>query len=169
MTTTNLDINPYYDDFYNSYSDDTGRQHTKGYNQILFKPGYSVQSRELTQLQTIIKDQIANFGSHVFKHVSVVIHGNSNSDINVCYVKLVSTLVDISALVGKTVIGSTSGLRAYIKHYAIETITDPATLYVSYYNTGTNGESLFLDDEILTVEESPSITDNVGGVAYPIP
>lgn len=59
----NTNINPYYDDF----------DESKNYHQILFKPGFAVQARELTQLQTIIQDQIQKFGNHIFKHGSVVI------------------------------------------------------------------------------------------------
>ena len=41
-----------------------------------FRPGYPVQARELTTLQSILQDQIESFGSHVFKEGSVVIPGN---------------------------------------------------------------------------------------------
>jgi hypothetical protein len=54
--STNLNVAPYYDDF----------DETKGFQQIVFKPGYAVQARELTQMQSIIKDQIAKFGKHIF-------------------------------------------------------------------------------------------------------
>ena len=40
-----FNINPYYDDF----------EEDKGFLRILFKPGYPVQARELTQLQTLQK------------------------------------------------------------------------------------------------------------------
>ena len=39
---TNLNAAPYYDDF----------DADKNYHRILFRPGYAVQARELTQLQT---------------------------------------------------------------------------------------------------------------------
>ena len=42
---TNLNQSPYYDDF----------DETKNYNRILFRPGFAVQARELTQLQTILQ------------------------------------------------------------------------------------------------------------------
>ena len=44
----NLNTSPYYDDF----SDD------KRFHRVLFKPGVAVQARELTQLQTILQDQL---------------------------------------------------------------------------------------------------------------
>jgi hypothetical protein len=38
----NFNVEPYYDDF----------DPAKNYHRILFKPGFAVQARELTQLQT---------------------------------------------------------------------------------------------------------------------
>ena len=46
--STDFNVNPYYDD----YSED------KGYYRILFRPGYAVQAREVTQLQTILQKQV---------------------------------------------------------------------------------------------------------------
>ena len=39
---------------------------TKNYHRILFRPGYSVQARELTQLQTSLQAQIDRFGQFAF-------------------------------------------------------------------------------------------------------
>jgi len=60
-----LSGSPYYDDF----------NDTEKFLRILFKPGYSVQARELTQLQTLLQNQISKFGSHVFKNGSIVFGG----------------------------------------------------------------------------------------------
>ena len=60
-----LSGSPYYDDF----------NDTEKFLKILFKPGYSVQARELTQLQTLLQNQISKFGSHVFKNGSIVFGG----------------------------------------------------------------------------------------------
>jgi hypothetical protein len=61
----NLNVEPYYDDF----------DETKHFQKILFKPGYAVQARELTQMQSIIQAQIDRFGSHIFTDGSVVHDG----------------------------------------------------------------------------------------------
>ena len=45
---TNLNVNPYFDDF----------SANNNFNRILFKPGTAVQARELTQSQSILQDQI---------------------------------------------------------------------------------------------------------------
>ena len=60
-----FNIDPYYDD----YSED------KKFLRLLFRPGYGVQARELTQVQTIIQNQIERFGSHVFEEGSIVLNG----------------------------------------------------------------------------------------------
>ena len=60
---TNLNVAPYFDD-YNTL--DSGAK-DKGYYQVLFKPGYPVQARELTTLQSILQNQIERFGQHFFK------------------------------------------------------------------------------------------------------
>ena len=52
----NLATNPYYDDF----------DGTKNFYRILFKPGTPVQARELTQIQTILQNQIKRFANHIF-------------------------------------------------------------------------------------------------------
>ena len=62
---TNLNVSPYYDDF----------DENKNYSKVLFKPGFPVQSRELTTLQSILQNQIEKFGQHFFKEGSVVIPG----------------------------------------------------------------------------------------------
>ena len=49
---TNLNVNPYYEDF----------DASKNFYKILFRPGYSIQSRELTQVQSILQNQIESFG-----------------------------------------------------------------------------------------------------------
>jgi hypothetical protein len=64
---TNFNVNPYYDD----YDED------KKFLRMLFKPGFAVQARELTQLQTILQKQVERFGDFVFKDGSVVTGGQT--------------------------------------------------------------------------------------------
>lgn len=52
MTKINLNTSPYFDDF----------DENKKFYKILFRPGRSVQARELTQLQTILQNQVARLG-----------------------------------------------------------------------------------------------------------
>lgn len=62
MTKIDLTTSPYFDD----YSD------KKGFYKILFRPGRSLQARELTQIQSIIQKQLERFGSHIFKERALV-------------------------------------------------------------------------------------------------
>jgi len=59
---TDLNVSPYFDDF------DIEKQ----FYRVLFKPGYSVQARELTQLQTSLQNQVEQFGDNIFKEGSIV-------------------------------------------------------------------------------------------------
>ena len=68
----NLNVNPYYDDY----------DKNNNFYKVLFKPGYPVQARELTTLQSILQNQIESFGSHVFKEGSMVIPGSITYDDN---------------------------------------------------------------------------------------
>ena len=52
MQKTNLNVSPYYDDF----SEDSL------YHRVLFRPAFSVQARELTQMQSILQNQIERMG-----------------------------------------------------------------------------------------------------------
>tara|TARA_Y100001938_G_scaffold22933_1_gene29812 strand:+ start:8895 stop:15293 length:6399 start_codon:yes stop_codon:yes gene_type:complete len=76
--TTDFNVNPYYDDF----------DEDKGFLRVLFRPGFAVQGRELTQLQTILQNQVARFGDHMFKDGSKVLGGEVTLDTEVQFLKL---------------------------------------------------------------------------------
>ena len=82
---TNLNISPYYDDF---------NKEDKFYR-VLFKPGFPVQARELTTLQSSLQNQIESFGSHIFKDGSMVIPGNINFDNTYYSVRIKNTHLGI--------------------------------------------------------------------------
>ena len=69
---TNLNVSPYFDDFVDS----------KNYNKVLFKPGFPVQARELTTLQSILQNQVEKFGQHFFKEGAMVIPGGTIVDLS---------------------------------------------------------------------------------------
>jgi len=77
---TNLNVNPYYDDF----------DADKNFYKVLFRPGYSIQGRELTQLQSILQNQIESFGKYSFKQGELVIPGEVSLNTKLNYVKLSS-------------------------------------------------------------------------------
>ena len=79
-----FNIDPYNDDFQQNALDNN-------YVRILFKPGKAVQARELTQIQSILQNQIKQFGDHIFQDGSPVIGGNLTLDNKVKYLKLLET------------------------------------------------------------------------------
>jgi hypothetical protein len=76
--TTLFNYDPYYDDF----------DEDKNFLRVLFRPGYSVQARELTQLQTIFANQVQKFGNNIFKNGSPVLGGRVSLDDKSNYVIL---------------------------------------------------------------------------------
>ena len=123
---------PYYDDF----------DKAKNYMRILFRPGYSVQARELTQMQTAIQAQIDRFGRHVFKEGSPAVGGLATLDTRFAYVKLVSGGDPnpdnfYTQLIGTTVTGQTSGITATVLDATPSEDSDPLTLFVKYTSTAT--------------------------------
>lgn len=152
--TTNISIAPYHDD----YNKDSG------FHQILFKPGYAVQARELTQIQSILQEQVRRFGNHVFTQGSVVIPGNSYLDSNAAYVKLDSTYqgapINTSLFAGKTLISVVSGVTAIVRKIVPATSSDPMTFYITYTSGGVDGVNTFVDAETLNVVGDPTLTVN---------
>ena len=114
---TNLNVSPYYDDF----------DKADNFYRVLFKPGYPVQARELTGLQSILQNQVESFGSHMFKEGSMVIPGGVTADDQFTTVKVnadhlgIDITVYLDAIValnngrGAKVKGETSGVVGTIK------------------------------------------------------
>ena len=59
---TNLNVSPYWDDY----------DPTKNFHRVLFRPGLAVQTRELTQLQTILQTQIERVGDNLFTEGTII-------------------------------------------------------------------------------------------------
>ena len=144
----NLNVSPYYDDF-----DDA-----KNFNRVLFRPGYAVQARELTQLQTLLQSQIGKFGNHIFKNGSVAQGCEFKLDSQRAFVKIIDTGADNATLanyVGDTVTGATSGITAVILDVATGTEAespDLKTLYLRYTSgDGSTTAVHFSGGETLTV------------------
>ena len=155
MATTvvkNYSIPPYYDDF----------DETKNYHRVLFRPGYAVQARELTQLQTALQAQIDRYGQFAFKDGSRVVNGKVTLNVEYDFVKIESSFTHstqgslnadnyLDEFVGTTITGATSGITAVVQQVVSSSGSDPATLYVKYTNSGTNNEtSVFTQAEEFT-------------------
>ena len=154
---TNLNVSPYFDDF----------DANNGYYRVLFKPGYPVQARELTTLQSILQNQIEKFGQHFFKEGAKVVPGNTSYNRLYYAVELQNDYlgVPVSAyanqLVGKKITGQTSGVSAIVDQILLPSNSERGnlTLYVSYQSSSTeNGSTTeFSDGELLFCgEDIPS-------------
>ena len=151
---TNLNIGPYYDDF----------DSQNNFYKVLFKPGYPVQSRELTTLQSIIQNQVEDFGSFIFKEGSVVVPGNIGYDSNFFAVKLNPTQfgIDLSLyienLLEKTIVGDVTGITAKVRKVVLPDESDDVeyiTLYLQYLDSDQNFEfTEFEDGESLSALEN---------------
>ena len=121
--STNFNVSPYYDDY----------DETSSYYRILFRPGYAVQARELTQLQTILQKQIERYGQHMFKEGSKVFGGEVSLDTEVKSLKLETqeggVNVNAASFVGATIVGANSNARArVVASQATTTSTQPLSL-----------------------------------------
>lgn len=150
---TNLNQSPYFDDF----SED------KNFHRVLFRPGYSVQARELTQLQSILQNQIERFANEVMIDGTIVTGGGLVTDVT-NYVKLrdkdannrvllLSDFFSGGAIANLTITGATSGMTAKLVQ-AVEGSEAAApnylTLYCHYTNSGSNNTTkAFIDNEEL--------------------
>jgi len=147
--TTDLNVDPYYDDF----------DEDNDFHRILFRPGFAVQARELTQIQSYLQDQIAKHGTHVFKEGTIVAGCELSLDLEYNYVHLRDDnhgggTVDASLFDGTTITGNTSGVTAQVVGYAAGTevgAPEYNTLFVKYTSSGSNNTSqLFSANEVLT-------------------
>ena len=131
---TDLNVSPYYDDY----------DETKNFHRILFRPSNAIQARELTQLQSIIQNQVERFGNHIFDEGALVMGGtitinqlyyavkvndaNPNSSASITTAETYRT-----AAIGKYYQGKESGTVAKVLNTAAKTTDgDPLTLFVNY-------------------------------------
>jgi len=142
----NLNSFPYFDDF----------DPVKGYQKILFNPAKPVQARELTQIQSILQEQIKKNGDFTFKNGTMVIPGHVFYDDKVIYLKIEKTFSNIniesylSQLVGTTIIGDTNGIKATIVWYdSYVSDSEPTTLYIKYIS-GSGTTNTFMAGETFT-------------------
>lgn len=129
---------PYYDDY----------KEEKNFHEILFRPRFAVQTRELNQIQTMFHEQVGRLGDHMFKEGSVVIPGETNYDLELSYVTLnISNYNNVSPqlLDDEIYIRSVNGLKANVKLVAYPTDTDPATLYLEYVDSSSVNDQLMFE------------------------
>jgi len=152
---TNLNVSPYFDDF----------DKNKNFYKVLFKPGTPVQARELSTLQSILQNQIEQFGTHFFKEGSKVIPGNLSYDNHFTCIQIEDTFLGIPVelytqqLIGLKITGTRSGVTATVKTVLPKrlSVRGNLTLYIKYQQSGSDfttekfidGESLFANKDVV--------------------
>ena len=140
---TDLNIDPYFDDF----------DQTKQFSRVLFRPARAVQARELTQLQTILQNQVERFGSNVYKEGTIISGVNISNRPDIYYVKITDSGITDPNVYSQTYTddgvarnfqleGAGSGLIAdiIIGENGFETrAPNLKTFYIVYKNTTTSG------------------------------
>lgn len=118
---------PYFDDY----------DENKKFYQILSVPGRALQAREVTQLQTILQNQVRSLGDHLFKDGSRVLDGQMSFDCQVNYVKvrLGSSSINLDMLVGTVAEGVTTGAKGQIIAVTPAQGDDPVTLFVKFVSS----------------------------------
>ena len=138
--STNFNVSPYYDDY----------DESKGFYRILFRPGYAVQAREVTQLQTILQKQIERYGQHMFKDGSKVVGGEVTLDTDVKSLQLETAQggvnINATAFSGTTITGGTSNARA--KCVASQAATASTQPILMFHYLSSNA---FQDGEVITI------------------
>ena len=136
---TNFNVSPYFDDFETSAK-------VKRYHKILFKPGVAVQTRELTQLQAMLQEQVARFGADIYKEGTIIDGCEFQYDANVAFIKLRDNdvggnSVTVSVFANVVVQGVTTGVRAKVIATASGTQAGAPnynTFLVKYIDGGTS-------------------------------
>lgn len=138
-----------------SYNDDFNEN--DNYHQILFNSGRALQARELTQLQTLIYEEMGRFGRNIFKEGAAISSGGSAINANLDFIKIASVntggaFADIP--VGTVFQNPTTGVKA--KVLRVEPIGGDFTfntLFVQYINSGNSvisgAPTVFGDDETI--------------------
>jgi len=146
---TSLNVDPYYDDF----------KEDKNFYRLLFRPGLAVQARELTQMQTLLQNQIDRFAEHVFKEGSVVRGVEVAYDERVPFIRIrdnnaTGGVANLSLLLNTEVTGNTSGVKALVvdtKFGSEANTPGTKTLYLQYTDGGnTTTQTAFTNGEVLT-------------------
>jgi hypothetical protein len=159
--STNLNVTPYYDDF----------DKTKNFYKVLFRPGFPIQARELTTMQSIMQNQIEAMGEHFFKEGSMVIPGQCGFDNNVDGILVQASFLGTNVeeyreqLVGGIITGLTTGVKAKVIYCISQNDSEKnfITIYVKYTESGGDDRNItkFLDNEQLIIDKDLTYGQNI--------
>ena len=154
---TDLNVSPYYDDF----------DINDNFHRVLFRPGFAVQARELTQLQSILQNQIERHGQNIFKDGTVIIPGQVSISNAYTSIQLASQFGGEDVVVAQylntttpvTITGATSGVKAKVIGVKAGTSTTQPVLYIQYIQAGSdNTTQVFSDSENISADASVTHT-----------
>lgn len=153
---------PYYDDYNES----------KYYHRILFRPGNSVQARELTQMQTIAQNQIERFGRSIYSDGSLVSGGQISLDyattINLAP-QYANSDINVAQFVGKTIAyGSTNTyVQAIVVGASSNSASEPPSLTVKYLtgNEFNNGDTVMVPNTSIIANVAAASSNQTGTIA----
>jgi hypothetical protein len=156
---SDLSISPYNNDF----------DPKKDYYKILFRPGVSVQVRELNELQSMFQNQIEKFGDNIFKRGTIVDGCNFIFFNPYPYAKLIDTELDGATAAPITYVGhyakNSSNLISFIINHQDgfeSTAPDLKTIYLKYINSGTSGEdNSYTPGDTLTIYNPNNVVQRV--------
>lgn len=147
---TDFDTSPYFDDF----------DENKKYYRILFRPTVAVQARELTQLQTMLQNQIDKFGNKILNDGSIISGCSPTTIRSFDFVRVADNFTANANAVFTSVnnqcllVGQTSNVRAVplVSTEGLEVnYPDTNHFHVKYLNTGVNGNTVFANGELINI------------------
>lgn len=149
---TSLDIAPYFDDY---NPDDQ-------YYRILFKPGVSVQVRELNQLQSLSQAQVERMADNIFRKGTIIDGCNFNFNNDFRYAKLLDSDEDGFGVIPSNYVGMWAKNSANLQAFVLDAVegfesSDPDlnTIYLQYLNSGNTGNlTNFSSGDILTIYDT---------------
>lgn len=158
---------PYNDDFNSNSVQFTGAE-GKNYLRILFRPGRSVQVRELNQMQSILQSQIDKFGQSIYKE-GPILDGKGNLDNSAKYIDItLNGTGDATPSVIKTYIDqilnieTAAGLKASVLHYKALTTENTYRFFIRYDSSiqvsGDNVQEYIVND---TIQLGSAIVDPI--------
>ena len=156
-----LTQSPYHDDY----------DESKNFHRILYRPGYPVQARELTQQQTILQNQVKRVGTHLFNEGAMIVPGDISYDDRVHFVKVADDsgphLGSVESLdeywLNKTIVGASNSVEAEIVAIEASDTDSEVTFYIKYTKASTDGTiKEFELGETISDVDSPSTAAIIG-------
>jgi len=155
-----FNINPYYDDF----------DESKKFLKLLFKPGLALQARELSQIQSILQNQLERFGNFVLDDGSMV-YGGQITEIPVQIITMTGLTstngTELEDIENKVIsLYDEDGLTSYAKiiHGSKNPITNEDVIFYQYVSgEGYTGSAV---QNIQGFNEGITFTASTSGAAF---